>query len=323
MLYKKAFRLFFIVLGLHKAYSSDFNFSIPEGTLLVIDILDESEDFPRNFRMCSDSFPVTRVLNYYKKNETLPSRQGLDQLRCSGSAQFSATTLKNIQRIVKAPLIVMDLRLEPHGFLEGHSVSWFAPGNNFYGAKYTPYWHQHEENLIAPLRKAKQTKVYTIIDKYNKRIIEASSFFLSHQRSMNEKELSHLHNVSYVRVPVLDSQLPEDEALDIFLETIKHIPQNAWVHFHCRAGKGRTTLFMILYDIIHNVGRVPLEEIMSRQYLLSPTNFKIYPPERRERTLKLLKNFYAYCADPNGFKKTKWSLWIKNKNALPKEALKL
>lgn len=297
-----------------KIRAEEFKVSIPEGTLLVIDILDESQDFPLNFRMSSDSFPVAGVLHYYKDNEHLPSREGLDTLKCSGSAQFSGSSLQNIKRLVRAPLVMINLRLEPQVFLEGHAISWFAPENNFYQAKYNPEWHLVESSLISSLKKNSQTKVHMIIDKINKRIIESSSFYLEHQKVSNEKELlSHDCDLSYVRLPVLDSHLPEDEVVDLFLDTISHLPQDTWVHFHCRAGKGRTTLFMIMYDIIRNGEKVPLKDIIDRQFLLSPSNFKIYPKERQERIMSFLKEFYAFSNDSKGLGKMKWSEWIQSK----------
>ena len=40
-------------------------------------------------------------------------------------------------------------------------------------------------------------------------------------------------------------------------------------HFHCKEGIGRTTTFMIMYDIMKNYKEVSLNDIIKRQYLPS------------------------------------------------------
>jgi Inositol hexakisphosphate len=83
-----------------------------------------------------------------------------------------------------------------------------------------------------------------------------------------ERDLVSSADASYVRVAVTDHTRPVDEAVDRFIVAVRALPQNAWAHFHCEAGLGRTTTFIVLYDMLRNASRVSLEDIVQRQKLL-------------------------------------------------------
>src|SRR5205085_4961849 len=80
-----------------------------------------------------------------------------------------------------------------------------------------------------------------------------------------ERDLVSSAVVSYVRVAVTDHTRPLSEAVDRFIVAVRALPENAWAHFHCEAGLGRTATFMVLYDMLRNANRVSLEDIVQRQ----------------------------------------------------------
>ena len=73
--------------------------------------------FPRSLRFMTDTFT--------KSLQPVPSRQGLDNLRCSASAEFSGSGLSLIRDKIRtaagsdAVIYVVDLRKESHGFVNG------------------------------------------------------------------------------------------------------------------------------------------------------------------------------------------------------------
>ena len=128
--------------------------------------------------------------------------------------------------------------------------------------------------------------------------------------------------VTYIRLPVSDHQRPSDEIVDQFLAFVLGMPKEYWFHFHCKAGRGRTTTFMVLYDIIKNGREVSLEEILARQEKMGGCDLTDTEKERganeriffaRER-LKMVEDFYLYCLDVPDFS-ISWSEWVQNRLA--------
>src|SRR5690242_18896663 len=80
----------------------------------------EDQSLPRNWRS---------TLDPYRKNDLgfEPSRAGLDDLKASGSAEFSTKQFLKIRETLKGKrILVIDLRQEAHGFLDGYAVSWYG-----------------------------------------------------------------------------------------------------------------------------------------------------------------------------------------------------
>lgn len=82
---------------------------------------------------------------------------------------------------------------------------------------------------------------------------------------------------------------------------MRSLPPDAWVHFHCEAGMGRTTTMMILWDIYNNP-ELPLETIVKRQHLIGGAQISLYLQEERkgswkfnesQRRARVIRMFYG------------------------------
>ena len=130
-----------------------------------------------------------------------------------------------------------------------------------------------------------------------------------------EEEIARRHGMGYFRIAVLDRHRPTDQQVDDLLNFVNGLPENSWLHIHCRAGRGRTTTFLVLYDIIKNSHKVKLEDIIQRQAILGSKNLYIGPGEKSWKypfyleRVRFLKAFYRYANDPNGLGKQSWSTW--------------
>jgi protein-tyrosine phosphatase len=111
-----------------------------------------------------------------------------------------------------------------------------------------------------------------------------------------------------------------DEEVDRFILAIRALPENGWAHFHCEAGRGRTTTFMVLYDMLRNATQVSLNDIVRRQRLIGydydvlrpadPGSWKA--PYTDDRTA-FVRAFYDYArANPGGSPQL-WSEWLKSR----------
>jgi len=123
---------------------------------------------------------------------------------------------------------------------------------------------------------------------------------------------------SYVRLTVTDHARPLDHEVDRFILAVRALPENAWAHFHCEAGRGRTTTFMVLYDMLRNANRVSLDDIVRRQKILGYGYDVLQAPESRNwkapytaDRAAFIRAFYNDArANPNGQPKL-WSEWLK------------
>lgn len=258
---------------------------------LVLDSLDYSDIIPKEFRKTTD-------LEGIKDNKNL-KLIGLDKLNISGSQQFSEYNLPSLIKVIgtSMPITVVDLRQESHGFINGMPVSWVDAKNNA-NAGLT-----REQVLVDETEKLKSIKLNVPITFYNypeKSIIPV--------KVQSEEELVKSKALAYNRITVRDGGIPSDDMVDYFIELIKGESSNSWLHFHCKAGIGRTTTFMIMYDMIKNYKDVSAEEIINRQLALANFNETkakdFYSKERAE----FLNQFYDYCKASGDFT-LKWSKW--------------
>lgn len=266
--------------------------------LLIVNMWNEPQ-LPKNFRMSTDAL---RQDSSYQ-----PSLEGLKSLKASGSAQFSQKSLQEIlQRIPSDLVTIVDLRQESHGFVNGIAVSWYTERDWVNKGK-TPEEVIEDENQ----------RLQKILQSYIA-IVYASKKFpvpLWVREVKTEEELTTFHGLGYIRIPVTDHLRPSNQDVDTFVNFIKAIPKNAlWLHFHCAAGEGRTTTFLVMYDMMRNATHVQSEDIYQRQYLLGGLNFlnekandwkKPYADERKD----FLDQFYLYCQQNPQFQKS-WTNWL-------------
>src|SRR5258706_13059159 len=137
---------------------------------------------------------------------------------------------------------------------------------------------------------------------------------------MSEEELAKSSGLDYFRITASDHRKPTMDDVDLFIDNIRSLAGNYWLHFHCHAGDGRTTTFMVMYDMMRNAKKVTFDDIIMRQHLIGgldltkdedfPSWDKQYAIERTD----FLKNFYEYCKANDDNFKTSYSMWLKRES---------
>ena len=276
--------------------------------LLVLDAKAEKQKEPFAFRTMKDAF---------KETTAPPSRQGLETLNASGSACPSAETLKKIKdKIGARKIVVVDLRQESHGLVNGLSVMWWGERNQANKGKTIDQVLKDEADRLDSLKRSAQTSINRLdIDDQKKTFEKKAPLMLKVQSIQSEPELCKANGLEYVRIPVTDRERPADGEVDRFVRFVRTLPEGTWLHFHCKAGYGRTTAFLAMYDMMRNAGKVRLEDILKRQHLLGGIDLATDPPRDNWRYVgavdrrKFLERFFRYCqANRDGFK-TSWSEW--------------
>ena len=291
---KPAIALYFVIICLISQSFLGFSRSSS-----IYPIFDTSEAvLLRNFRTSE-----------VKKSKPSLNFKGLDFLNISGSGQFSEQTLLELVHNISLPpqkIIIVDLRQESHGFINGQPVSW-TDGYYNYGNLHKSKG-EVESDEIQRLRLAAKTRKI-VIDPCDEPIR------LAVQTVKTEREVVEGLGCSYVRMPVTDLNRPSNEIVDQFVEYMKHLPGDHWVHFHCRAGKGRTTTFMTLFDMMKNGQRVEFHEIIARQKFIGGSDLTLVQKPDLEKSraanerYEFVKKFYHYCRQVPDFS-IRWSEWI-------------
>ena len=270
-----------------------------------------------NINLALDSLEYNNMTKNFRKSSNLINIQnnknlnlsGLDKVNISGSNQFSEYNLPLVINSIgtSLPITVIDLRQESHGFINGIPVSW-ANIKNDANIDLTK-----EQVLLDENSKLNSIKLNIPITFYNH-----ANISIVPTKVNNENQLVNSKSLSYIRIPVTDGKIPTDDMVDYFVELVKSQPENTWLHFHCKEGIGRTTTFMIMYDIMRNHKQVMADDIIKRQLLLANFSEKdiesFYNPQRTS----FLENFYKYCKENGDNFNIKWSDWNKTFNTSSK-----
>ena len=252
-----------------------------------------------------------------------PSEDGLDTLCISGSAQFSAPQFRALAASLREcagdrTVYVFDLRQESHALVnEGIPLSWYGMHN----------WANKGmtlEEVEADESERFGAMVGTSIKAYAREgdtPIEPPTV-ISVESVMTEKELVESEGFEYIRLPIPDHSWPSAETIDAFVSFVKSIdPEKAWLHFHCMAGRGRTGVMMMLYDMMRNPD-VPMMDIVVRQamtgsgYALYTEDSDSYKVPLYEEKAGMTPLFYEYVQQNHESSyEVPWSVWLEEQEA--------
>lgn len=254
-----------------------------------------TNSLPRNFRTMAQASDNAAMA-------------GLEKLPLSGSGQFCSKELKTLmKKLPKKKIIVLDLRQESHGFLNGEAISWHAD-KNWANKQLTDA--EVEKDQRRKLRALTEQDFTTTYEKKSNKALVIPVTSVS-----DEKTLVESLGAKYKRFFVTDHVRPNDATVDQFVMLIRTLPKDYWIHLHCKAGKGRTTTFLAIADMIHNSKKMSCDKILERQHSLGGSALMKSPGRsswkyslHKER-LALLKNFYQYCQEVPDFS-IKWSNWV-------------
>ena len=291
-----------------------------DGYIWRLDAKDRDQ-LPRRFRTANSAFRSHVDVKKTGKGFTMtPSRKGLDRLNISGSAEFSVGEFEKLVSVLKkqanGPIYIVDLRQETHGIFNGNAVSWFGArdwGN--IGKNKTDVLKDEMRRLCAAKGKS---LIVTMLDE-GKGPIDPKPMKIN--SVMSERQLVEQNGLYYYRIAATDHIWPSPENIDDFIAFIRTLPDHAWLHFHCQAGKGRTTIYMAMYDMMKNPD-ISLEDILSRQYLLGG-NYIAYEMDKPKpnqwkaayyhEKAAMIAKFYQYVQETHTNHFTmRWSRWLKS-----------
>jgi protein-tyrosine phosphatase len=243
--------------------------------------------------------------------KSLPNRfRDVTLLNISGSAQFTKDQIEPLKRAInKENICIVDLRQESHGLLNDLAICY----HNFYKLVNNGFdTIETIEKENSELNKIKLGSTVSIFHKSGKLYNCVTAEYVSTE----EKAVIDC-GMQYKRYAVRDGGVPTPETVDDFVGFIKNKPDDLHLHFHCHAGEGRTTTFMVLYQIMNNQNNLSLDQILSYQYniggiVLGNDGYR----------LDFLDSFYEYIQENKASNYSiPYSQWIVKDNICQKETI--
>lgn len=266
-----------------------------------------SPELPKRFRLSTDTLPA-------KINA-----KGLAELRIAGGAQFSKAAFNKIlHRLNTKHIIVFDIRQEAHGFVNGNAVSWYGVRNADNATKTHAEIEANQASLLRELAAEDEVEINKIVQKSAEgevKVIKPTEY-LVHDTTSEEDYVTSLGH-QYKRFYVQDYHAPTAKEVDRFVQAVNKLSTSKWIYMHCRAGIGRTTVFMTMFDMIRNAKQLSFEDIMDRQAALGGKDLRVLPSKTHYKyqwaadRLNFLKQFYQYARDNKDHYQTSWTAWAK------------
>ena len=152
---------------------------------------------------------------------------------------------------------IVDCRLESHGFINGIAVSWCDAENAANTGKTVKEILAEEESYADLI--GKTVTAYTTENDQPKDSME-----LFVEKWETEESLVSGEGFNYLRLACPDHCWPPADVIDEFIDFAKNLNDDAWLHFHCQAGSGRTGAFMSIYEMMQKP-EATVEEILQHQ----------------------------------------------------------
>jgi hypothetical protein len=235
-------------------------------------------------------------------SEPLPPVKGLDTLHVSGSRRPTQGGLIKYLSNVNMPVYIFDLQEEGHYFINGLPETW--------------YGYDRVDEVGVNQKKAGARHYY-------RRLLHTGKLTHTVADVRSEKQMIEDCGFNYLGISMDRRHIPLKEQVDEFVKIVDSLPQPSWVHFHCNAGRGRTSIAMVMMDILRNGKEVSLDDIVQRQHFLGSENIidtvvwakkSTYSQRRLEIRRDFLRAFHRYVNDPEGYGATTWLEWAAKNN---------
>ncbi len=218
---------------------------------------------------------------------------GLREIQASGGPSINFPDLKQKLAPIKKHIIIIDALRQYHGYIKEIPTTFFA-------------YERHHPDWRHMVR----------------RLIFTGTIRTCTESIVPESEMAKRYGFEYKKIMIDSKVLTPDESVDEFVAFVDNLPDNRWVHFHCRLGKGRTSMMLTMLDIMKNAPKVALNDIAKRQYLLGSENLfntvarsgGTYYSKTLTRRKQFIEDFYKFVCQRKGGGTQRWSDWHQQQN---------
>jgi len=266
------------------------NFLIGTTLLLLLGlayILFTDDYTQAKFRTMQDPIASTKKVDF----------KGLREIQASGGPIVNFPDLQKKINGKQKHIIIVDGMWEYHGYINGIPTTYFG-------------YQKHDLDLRYLLR----------------RLLFTGTTNIRRDLVTLEPDMAKSYGYDYRNIQIDSKALTTDKAVDEYVAFVDSLTPDTWVHFHCRLGKGRTSMMLVMFDTMQNAPQVPLKDIIKRQRILGSENLAntiskkggTYTSETLTNRKKFIENFYEFICQRKAGGIQRWSEW----NHLRQVALK-
>lgn len=134
---------------------------------------------------------------------------------------------------------------------------------------------------------------------------------------VSEADLAKQYGFGYKTIIIGSRFVAENKHIDEIVTFFDTLPENTWLHFHCAHGLGRTSMLLVMLDIMKNAPKVSLKDIVKRQHLLGSVDLFDtivwpkggYTKKMLEDRKKFIEDFYEFVCQRKIGGLQQWSEW--------------
>jgi hypothetical protein len=234
--------------------------------------------YARKFRTMQDEFSTVTDVNL----------TGLRELRASGSDSVDFFIIRQKLRNIKGNKIMVDGMNEFHGYIHGVPTT-------LLGYNTSPPALRH----------------------YLRRLLVTASTEIRPDLVINGQKEAKVYEFDYKNIKMISKSIPTNESIDEFVTFLDNLPGETWLHFHCHNGRSRTSMMLVMFDIMKNAPKVSLKDIVKRQAYLGSENLfdtdawqhSTYDKHMLEARKKFIEEFYQFVCQRKAGGIQYWSDW--------------
>ncbi len=245
------------------------------------------------FILFYDAFPRVKRFRTTQDEISSPGAvdlTGLKDLHASGGSLPGFPDLQKKLAPIKMPKIIVDAMYNYHGYILGMPTTSLA-------------YHQDDPLLKHFLR----------------RLLLTGTFDKRLDLITPESEEAKKYGFEYRAVNVGSRRENTYEYIDDVVSFFDSVPPHVWLHFHCRNGRGRTSMLLMMLDIMRNAPQVSLENISKRHILLGAEDLfdtKVwvngtYTAQALTDRKQFIEQFYQFICQRKQGGLQQWSDWHK------------
>ncbi|MBY0292016.1 MAG: hypothetical protein K2W92_01850 [Alphaproteobacteria bacterium] len=234
--------------------------------------------YARKFRTMQDEFLTTTDVNL----------TGLRELRASGSDIVNLLFIKQKLRDVKGTKIIVDGIQEFHGYIHGIPTT-------LLGYNTSPPAFRH----------------------YLRRLLVTDAIEIRPDFVISGQNEAKAYEFEYKNIKMMSKSVPADESVDELVTFLDNLSEDTWLHFYCHNGRSRTSMMLVMFDIMKNAPKVSLYDIVKRQAFLGSENLfnmdawqnSTYDKQMLEARKKFIEEFYQFVCQRKTGGIQRWSDW--------------